>query len=325
MGRSSRLALGAIAAAVAAGRIGPTHLGAAIALALAVILVLHEVRPALQAGTLVPITVGAAIIALRLLIAHPAADLPATPPDGNGPWTMTVLATGSPREGQQVATLTSEPGAAIDMTVAATLPRYPEVAPGDRVVVDGAIRSRPDSPYGEYLERIGAVGTLSSRTLRVVAAPGDPGRLLEGGRRAAGAALTRVLREPEAGLAAGILIGLRDRVDRDLAGAFTTVGASHVVAISGWNIAIVASTVAALAGRLGRRRRGVVLMVAIVAYVLFAGSSASVVRAAAMAGAVLLARETGRAGLAAAALGWAAAVLLLVDPALVMDPGFQLS
>src|SRR3954453_23967341 len=255
MGRSSRLALGAIAGAVAAGRIGPTHLGAAIALALAVILLLHEVRPGLHAGTLVPITVGAAVIAPRPLIAHPAADLPATPPDGNGPWTMTVLATGSPREGQQGATLTTVPGAAIDMTVAATLPRYPEVAPGDRVVVDGAIRPRPDSPHGGYLERIGPVGALSSRTLRVVPAPDDPGRLLEGVRRGAGDALTRVLPEPEAGLAAGILIGLRDRVDRDLAAAFTTAGVSHVVAISGWNIAIVAAVVGGLLrGRSSRTR-----------------------------------------------------------------------
>jgi competence protein ComEC len=59
--------------------------------------------------------------------------------------------------------------------------------------------------------------------------------------------------------------------------------------------------------------------------VLFAGASASVVRAGAMAGVVLLARETGRAGRASAALGWAAAILLLADPGLIADPGFQLS
>ena len=76
---------------------------------------------------------------------------------------------------------------------------------------------------------------------------------------------------------------------------------------------------------MARRRRAVLLVVAIVAYVLFAGASPSVVRAAAMAGVVLLARETGRAGRAAAALGWAAALLLFVDPALVGDAGFQLS
>jgi competence protein ComEC len=100
---------------------------------------------------------------------------------------------------------------------------------------------------------------------------------------------------------------------------------SHVVAISGWNIAIVAAAIASVAGRLGRRRRSVITIVAIVAYVAFAGASASVVRAAAMAGVVLLARESGRAGRAAAALGWAAALLLLSDPALIRDAGFQLS
>jgi competence protein ComEC len=92
-----------------------------------------------------------------------------------------------------------------------------------------------------------------------------------------------VLPEPEAGLAAGILIGLRDLVDRDLAAAFTTAGVSHIVAISGWNIAIVGAAVAAAAGRIGRRRRSVLTIVAIAAYVMFAGASASVVRAALMA------------------------------------------
>ena len=44
-----------------------------------------------------------------------------------------------------------------------------------------------------------------------------------------------------------------------------------------------------------------------------------------MAGVVLLARESGRSGRAAAALGLAVFLLLLADPALVRDAGFQLS
>ncbi len=149
--------------------------------------------------------------------------------------------------------------------------------------------------------------------------------MLEGLRQGAATALSAVLPEPEAGLASGILIGLRDLVDRDLAAAFTTAGVSHVVAISGWNIAIVAAVVAALFGGMRRRRRSILTMVVIVAYVAFAGASASVVRAGAMAGVVLLARESGRAGRAAAALGWAAVLLLLADPKLIGDAGFQLS
>src|SRR4051812_14173662 len=325
MGRSSRLAVGAIAAAVAAGQIATSHLGAAIALALAGILLVHEVRPELRARTLIPVAIGAALIAIRLTVMQPAATPLVAPPDGKGPWTMTVEATGSPRDGRQIATLVSAPAAGVAFSVAATLPRYPEIVPGDQVVVEGAIRPRPDSPYGEYLERIGAIGTLESRMLTVASVPDDPGRRLEGLRRGAADALTTVLPEPEAGLAAGILIGLRDRVDRDLAAAFTTAGVSHVVAISGWNIAIVAAAIAAMTGRLGRRRRSIVTILAIVAYVAFAGASASVVRAALMAGVVLLARESGRAGRAAAALGWAAVLLLVSDPSLISDAGFQLS
>ena len=325
MGRSSRLAIGAIAAAVAAGQIAPSHVGAAISLGLAAILLVHEVRPTLRAGTLIPVAIGAALIAIRLALTPPGSDFLGRPPDGTGPWALMVETTGSPHDGTQVATLVTPPGTDQRVRVAATLPRFPEVIPGDRVVVEGSIRPRPDSAYGQYLERIGAVGTLTSRTLTVEPAPDDLARRFETLRRGAGDALTRVLPEPEAGLAAGILIGLRDQVDRDLAAAFTTAGVSHVVAISGWNIAIVAAAIAAMTGRLGRRRRSIATIVAIVAYVAFAGASASVVRAALMAGVALLARETGRAGRATAALGWAATLLLITDPALIGDAGFQLS
>ncbi len=236
-----------------------------------------------------------------------------------------VEAVGAARAGQQTATLRSSDGAATPFRVAATLPAYPEVTPGDRLTIEGPIRPRPGSPYGDYLERIGAIGTLTARSMDVERPPAEASHAIEAARQAAASALAAVLPEPEAGLAAGILVGLRDRVDRDLAAAFTTAGVSHVVAISGWNIAIVAAAIAALAGRMKRRRRSILTMVAIVAYVAFAGASASVVRAGAMAGVVLLARESGRAGRAAAALAWAAVILLVADPALIRDAGFQLS
>lgn len=326
MGRSARLALGAIVAALAAERIGVNLIGACVAIAMAVLLVMAELaRNGHRGRSAWPIVIGGGLIAARLALSPAAPTQLATPPEGTGPWTLVVLATGASRDGHQIATLGTPPDVSPQFMVAATLPRYPVIVPGDRVVLDGAVRARPDSGYGEYLARIGAAGTLTARTIELVPAPLDLGRQLELVRRTAAEGLARVLPEPEAGLAAGILIGLRDRVDRDLAAAFTTAGVSHVVAISGWNIAIVAAAVAAVAGRLGRRRRSVVTILAIVAYVAFAGASASVVRAAAMAGVVLLARETGRAGRATAALGWAATLLLISDPKLIGDAGFQLS
>ncbi|HEX5015746.1 MAG TPA: DNA internalization-related competence protein ComEC/Rec2 [Candidatus Limnocylindrales bacterium] len=268
--------------------------------------------------------VGAGALAVRLLVLPAPPPASVAPPEGSGPWVARVESIGAPREGQQVATLRLERDERV--AVAATLPRYPAVDPGARVEISGAIQAPPDGSYGDYLRRTGVAGTIRSRSLEVLpSAASDAGTTLEGLRRHAGAALAASIPEPEAGLASGIVIGLRDRVDRDLAADFTTVGASHVVAISGWNIAIVAACIAALCGGLSRRRRAVVTAAAIVAYVAFAGASASVVRAAAMAGVVLIARESGRAGRAAAALGWAALLLLLVDPHLVSDAGFQLS
>ncbi len=52
MGRSSRLAVGAIVAAVAAGQVAPNHLGAAVALALAAVLLVGEARPRLGVAAL---------------------------------------------------------------------------------------------------------------------------------------------------------------------------------------------------------------------------------------------------------------------------------
>ncbi|MGZ6270289.1 MAG: ComEC/Rec2 family competence protein, partial [Candidatus Limnocylindrales bacterium] len=208
---------------------------------------------------------------------------------------------------------------------AATVPRYPPLAPGDRVTFEGTLRQPPADGYGTYLARIGVAATVFSSELTLDPAEGGVGSALQAIRGGADAALARVLPEPEAGLAAGILVGLRGRVDRALAADFTAAGVSHVVAISGWNIAIVAAVVAALLGRLGRRPRALATLGAIVAYTVIVGASASVLRAALMAGVVLLARESGRGSRAAVALAWAAALMLLADPTVASDAGFQLS
>jgi competence protein ComEC len=321
---SGWLAVGAVIAALIAPLRGPVVILLAATSAMLAIFALatgHASNPWARPTRVV--AVGACVLAARLVVLPMAAPIATEIPAGNGPWSAVVESIGSVRDGSQVATLQLIDSP--DTRVAATLPRYPEIEPGMDVVVDGAIRAPPDGPYGDYLHRTAIAGTLQSRTLEISGSEAGAGFSLERLRRAAGAALAAAIPEPEAGLAAGIVVGLRDRVDRALAADFTTVGASHVVAISGWNIAIVAASVAALAGGWARRRRALLTAIAIIAYVSFAGASPSVVRAAAMAGVVLMARETGRAGRAAAALGWAAVILLMVDPALVGDAGFQLS
>jgi competence protein ComEC len=331
MTRSCWLAVGAALGAAALDLVDPRRvllLGLAVGLLAMVTRGRAPIRAALAIGVLA--------VGLRGLAAGPASTV-AVPPSGEGPWSGTVISVGAPRDGTRPIMVVLDGSSASGVEggapaatvagpiVAASVPWYPVVGPGDRLALDGTIEPPPDSPYGDYLRRTGAVGTLRATRLAVLPGAPGPGADLEAIRRAAADGLTRSMPEPEAGLAAGILIGLRDHVDRELAAAFTTAGASHVVAISGWNIAIVASCVAAFGGRLRRRRRAVLTGLAITAYVALVGPSPSVVRAAAMAGTVLLSREIGRPGSAAAALGWAATALLLVDPSYVDDAGFRLS
>lgn len=322
MPRAAWLAVGAAAAALALPGGGPA---VALLAGSSLLLAASGLRFAGSAGMwrrLAPMAIGVIAIGLRGATggeAPPAGPLPGV----DGPWVATVQSVGAPRAGARPVIVRLEGSPPV--LVAATLPWYPPVVPGDRVGLSGRIRPPPEDDYGAYLARIGAVGTLRADALEVLPATGSLAGQLEGLRRAAAAGLDRAMPEPEAGLAAGVLIGLRDRVDRELAAAFTTAGASHVVAISGWNIAIVASTLAALGGGLQRRRRAILTAVAIVLYVAFVGPSASVVRAGVMAGVALLARELGRPGTAAAALGWAVTGLLLLDPAWIDDAGFRLS
>ncbi len=245
---------------------------------------------------------------------------------GAGGHTATVDSVGSPKAAEQIALIElDDPGAASGSPVEALLPRYPEIGPGDRIAVSGGVRAPGDDDFGGYLRRIGAAGSLRSPILVRLSGPAGVVGLLDGIREGSAAALARALPEPQAGLASGILVGLRERVDRELAAAFTTAGVSHIVAISGWNIAIVAALVGALLGRAGARTRTIVTLSAIVAYALVAGASPSVNRAAVMAGIGLTARANGRSGPALGALGWAIAALLLIDPGTVADPGFELS
>jgi len=325
--RTTGLALGAIVAALLATDSRLVNLVPALALLLAVAAAGFELldrRRAARAAAAAAL--GIAVVLARVALGGGLAATPAGPaalPAGDGPWTVRVVALAAPRDGSQrfVGGLDDGAGLRIDITA----PRYPPVRAGDLVEVRGALRAPPDGPYGTYLARTGVAATLATRALRPLAGASDADRLVQGIRADAGDALQRALPEPAAGLAAGILIGLRERVDRELAADFTTTGLSHVVAISGWNIALVAGLVAAALGSWARRRRAVATVAAIALYTVLAGASASVLRAAVMAGVALLARETGRPGTAARALAWAIVLLLVAGPATIADAGFQLS
>jgi competence protein ComEC len=320
MPRSGWLAIGAVGGSLAGAAGGPVVV-VVVGLALLCVVATPARRRAIP-GLLV---VAAAALVLVRGVPLVGAGQPITPTIGEGPWIARVESTASPRDGRRSIVLLID-GRSPPIRVASRVPLIPEVSTGMTIRIDGTLEPVPEGDYGAYLHRIGVVATLEADSLSVIERLGHgPSAWLGLARSMAGDALAAGLPEPAAGLAAGIVVGLRERVDRDLATDFTTAGVSHVVAISGWNIAIVAGGVMALAARARRRRRAVLAIATIAAYTLFAGASASVVRAAVMACVALVAREKGRPAAGAAALGWAVVGLVLIDPAIASDPGFQLS
>lgn len=140
------------------------------------------------------------------------------------------------------------------------------------------------------------------------------------------APLRRLVPEPEAGILLGIVLGERAGIDPALRDAFARSGTTHLLAISGFNMTLVAAGVAlVLRGRVPPRAAASATVLAITAYSLLVGLAPSVVRSALMAAIAALALGAGRRSAGANALAAAAAGMLLADPGIVADVGFLLS
>ena len=141
-----------------------------------------------------------------------------------------------------------------------------------------------------------------------------------------GDSLTSALPEPHAALARGLLLGQRASIPRDLTDEMNRAGISHIVAISGYNVTLVAQfVVIGLAWLIGRRQATVVAMAFVWVFAMFVGGSGSVSRATVMSEVMLGAMLVGRPGSGLTAVAFAAALLTAWRPVLVQDVGFQLS
>jgi competence protein ComEC len=140
-------------------------------------------------------------------------------------------------------------------------------------------------------------------------------------------AACRPLPQEPGGLLPGLVIGDTSRLDPAVAEEFRVTGLTHLVAVSGANVAIVLGVVlfAARWCRAGPWLAAGVCGVALVGFVILARPSPSVVRAAAMGAVGLLALASGRSRSAAPALAAAVMAGVIFDPDLAVDPGFVLS
>lgn len=206
-----------------------------------------------------------------------------------------------------------------------------DVSFGQRIKVTGRLEYPPDEgdfSYRAYLARQGIYAWMPDAFIRSLG-KGDVNPALELIHKVRGVALIEIQRlfpYPEAPLLSGILLGIESRIPDDLLQAYSRTGTTHIIAISGFNITILANLTIALFHRwLGRTRGLFMAGIVIILYSVMVGADAPVVRAALMGSLALLARHLGRRTHGLTSLTVAGVVMTLISPQSIYDVGFQLS
>ncbi len=204
---------------------------------------------------------------------------------------------------------------------------------GDRIRTTGPLEvpaTWDTFSYADYLGRQGIFSVLRNAGVEVV----ESGRgnsvttALISLRKMVQRSIASAIPEPQAGLLTGILLGDEDGISPALEEAFSRVGASHVVAISGFNMVIVSGIVVRVLSGFFRRNKTIVTLNAlsvIAMYSLFVGASPGILRAALMSSLLVVGSQLNRKTFVPTSLAFAALLLSLLDPNVLLDIGFQLS
>ena len=206
-----------------------------------------------------------------------------------------------------------------EVIVLAPAEGWRDLLPSQRLSLDG----RLSPPRG---------GDLTAAVVSVRVPPrllGEPSwaHRAAGGLRAGLRDAAAVLPDGASGLLPGLVVGDTSRMDPVLAEHFRTTGLSHLTAVSGMNLTIVAGAVLLLLRALtaGPRISAAGAGLALVGFVVLARPSPSVLRAGAMAAIALVALAVGRGRSAMPALAATVLALVLAAPGLARSPGFALS
>ena len=138
--------------------------------------------------------------------------------------------------------------------------------------------------------------------------------------------INQVISPPDSDLASGLLLGTKGGFDKETQAEFISTGTIHIIALSGYNVTIVATSIIKFFGLFLSATFSIILgIIFILLFIIMAGSSATVVRAGIMAFIALFARITDRNYQAGRALVIAGLLMVAYDPRVITDMSFQLS
>jgi competence protein ComEC len=202
---------------------------------------------------------------------------------------------------------------------------------GDILRLRGKLKTPPeneDFSYRDYLAAQHIHSYMSSAEVTVL--PGRGGNPISFAlyqfKEKALDNIYRLFPDPESSLMAGILLGVDTGLTQELQQAFKNTGTAHIIAISGFNISIIAGMFFTFFRKfLGPRRGALLAVIGIIFYTILVGGDAAVVRAAIMGTLALFAKQVGRRQFALNTLLAVALLMCLWNPLYIWDVGFQLS
>jgi competence protein ComEC len=194
---------------------------------------------------------------------------------------------------------------------------------GDEVKLSGWFQ--PLSGYDERLRWRHAVASFDAVELLAFEPARSPLNRTANALRARVLAGGRHLASTERALTAGFLLGDTRELPRDVEEEFRAAGLTHLLAVSGANVAFVLALTRPLLRRLPLRAQLIAGLVVLVVFGTMTRWEPSVLRACAMAACSMAALYLGRPTAGVRVLALAVVVLVLADPFLIHSIGFLLS
>jgi competence protein ComEC len=214
--------------------------------------------------------------------------------------------------------------------VCVTADPYPVVHLGDAVELHGAFEVAADLSMRNRAALLirGCAGSLYAESMRIIDSSSSVQRAVADLRTGLGTVLRRSAPGDAGVLLSGLVTGDDDGFSPERKDAFVQTGTTHLTAVSGSNLALVAGILATVgSATIGRHRTSwqFLTILGIWAYALVSGAHSPSVRAAIVATAAVAAFRVGRRPDFVTLILLAAGAMVLVQPRQIESLGFRLS
>ncbi|SNX55223.1 DNA internalization-related competence protein ComEC/Rec2 [Thermoanaerobacterium sp. RBIITD] len=206
---------------------------------------------------------------------------------------------------------------------------------GDLVEIRGIVkipqgRRNPGGfDYKLYLKKYGidALMSVNSYSVSILKKSADSpiNKFFRDMREKIKANYNKSMPQKDAEFVSSVILGEND-VDEDTLSSFRVTGISHIIAVSGYNFGLLTVFMVFILGIFHIKRYSTPIVIPIlILYTLLTGSPPSAVRSAIMACMALIAVTIGRYNYPLNSISFAAVLILIINPLMLYDIGFQLS